>query len=240
MGTPFDVALGRLVAAQGLVAADVVRRCYDALPPGRSLAEDLVARRLIDAAVARALVVQDQAASGGRATGSPAASEAQADLTVRLTTGAPETVAAPAALEARPPPGAAKLLAEGDVVGGRYEVLGVLGKGGMGAVYRARDRESGEELALKVMLAQADGDGEALARFQREAEVMARVDAHPGIVRIRAAGLHAGDQPYAAMDLISGRDLHAMVKAGARCRSPRRCAWARPCAAPSITATRAA
>ena len=56
---------------------------------------------------------------------------------------------------------------------GSYEVLGVLGAGGMGIVYRARDSRLKREVALKVLPDAVAGDGERVARLQREAEVLA-------------------------------------------------------------------
>ncbi|MGE0706962.1 MAG: protein kinase [Planctomycetota bacterium] len=107
--------------------------------------------------------------------------------------------------------GEGRLPEAGELVDGRYRVERVLGKGGMGAVYKVRDEQHGVDLALKVMLAGADS-GDAVLRFQREAEAVAKVDAHAGVVRIRGFGTHQGC-PYAAMDLVVGRDLHERVKA---------------------------
>lgn len=99
----------------------------------------------------------------------------------------------------------------GEVMAGRYGIVRVLGQGGMGAVYLADDRQRGTQVALKVMLPGAAGE-QALIRFQREAEALAKVDDHVGIVRIRDYGVEAG-LPYAALDLIEGGDLHDRIKA---------------------------
>jgi len=107
--------------------------------------------------------------------------------------------------------GAGGLPQPGDVMAGRYGILRVLGQGGMGAVYLADDRQRGTQVALKVMLPGAAGE-QALIRFQREAEALAKVDDHVGIVRIRDYGSQGG-LPYAALDLIEGGDLHERVKA---------------------------
>jgi protein kinase-like protein len=98
----------------------------------------------------------------------------------------------------------------GSVLAGRYEILRVLGQGGMGAVYLANDRQRSAQVALKVMLPGAAGE-QALIRFQREAEALAKVDDHIGIVRIRDYGSEGG-LPYAALDLIEGGDLHDRIK----------------------------
>src|ERR1700682_4855707 len=63
---------------------------------------------------------------------------------------------------------------------GHYEVLSLLGQGGMGEVYRARDTTLKREVALKVLPAAFLRDPERMARFQREAEVLASLD-HPNI-----------------------------------------------------------
>jgi serine/threonine protein kinase len=94
---------------------------------------------------------------------------------------------------------------------GPYEVLDELGRGGMGAVYRARDHHSGRHVALKVVLGDAQSP-ERLARLEREGDLTAALD-HPGIVKIHAAGHHAG-RPYLAYELIeNARDWHDVVTA---------------------------
>lgn len=89
----------------------------------------------------------------------------------------------------------------------RYEILGELGRGGMGVVYRARDRESGRVVALKVVIAKL-GEQQRL-RFEREGELTARLQ-HPGVVRIFSSGV-IGGQPYLAYELIEGRELGAVL-----------------------------
>src|ERR1041384_1390754 len=70
-------------------------------------------------------------------------------------------------------------LAAGDKLG-HYEVLSLLGQGGMGEVYRARDTTLKRDVALKVLPAMLLGDSDRMTRFQREAEVLASLD-HPYI-----------------------------------------------------------
>lgn len=86
---------------------------------------------------------------------------------------------------------------------GNYEVIGELGRGGMGVVYRARQRNLERPVALKMLV--GEGDPRDLARFEREAVAAARID-HPGVVRVYEAGQLHG-QSYFAMELVEGEDL---------------------------------
>ncbi|MCO5171057.1 MAG: serine/threonine protein kinase [Planctomycetes bacterium] len=90
---------------------------------------------------------------------------------------------------------------------GPYEVLGELGRGGMGAVLRARHVETGAEVALKVLL---DARGpEDLERFAREGQALARLR-HPAVVPVHAAGVEGG-RAWLAMDLVAGESLRARL-----------------------------
>ncbi len=95
---------------------------------------------------------------------------------------------------------------------GPYQVEALLGRGGMGAVYRARHLETGRADALKVILASRLATDRGLARFRREVEVLARIEPHPGVVRVHACGLERG-LPWAAMDLVAGRSLASILDA---------------------------
>jgi WD40 repeat protein len=86
-----------------------------------------------------------------------------------------------------------------------YEVLGVLGRGGMGIVYRARQIELKRPVALKMLIAGALASPEAAARFRVEVEAMARLR-HPNIAQIHAVGQHAG-APFLVLELVEGRSL---------------------------------
>ncbi|MEM7199821.1 MAG: serine/threonine-protein kinase [Planctomycetota bacterium] len=88
---------------------------------------------------------------------------------------------------------------------GEYEILDLLGEGGMGIVYRARQRHPERDVALKVVRAGFAGP-ETVRRFQVEATLLGRLR-HPGIAQIFEAGVEetrAGDQPFFAMELVEG------------------------------------
>lgn len=97
--------------------------------------------------------------------------------------------------------------------GPRYEVLDLLGEGGMGRVYRVRDRVLDREVAMKV-LALGDDSPALAARLQREARVLARLE-HPSIVAIHDAGTLADGRPYYLMRLVRGQALSS-ARAGSR------------------------
>jgi serine/threonine-protein kinase len=91
-------------------------------------------------------------------------------------------------------------LSAGDKLGA-YEVLGPLGAGGMGEVYRARDSKLNREVAIKVLPAALADDAEYLARFQREAQALAALH-HPNI-----ATLFGLEQNAIIMELVDGVPL---------------------------------
>jgi serine/threonine protein kinase len=96
---------------------------------------------------------------------------------------------------------------------GRYELLGVLGTGGMATVYRARDAEGGAMRAVKVLDDRFSHKAEILKRFEIEAMAMATLD-HPNIVRLHDCQLE-GSERYIVMDLIDGDSLLDQMKRGA-------------------------
>ena len=85
---------------------------------------------------------------------------------------------------------------------GRFELLGELGRGGMGVVLRARDRRTGTLVALKLLLEAGQASPLRRERFQREAALAARLD-HPGLVRTLAHGEEHG-VPWVASELVEG------------------------------------
>ncbi len=103
---------------------------------------------------------------------------------------------------------------------GRYEVLETLGKGGMGVVYRAHDPELHREVAIKVVLSWAQYDADAMARFNREARVVAQLK-HPHIVVVFDAGRTEDGLPYFVMELLEGTDLGEVLKSDGALPPPR-------------------
>ncbi len=95
---------------------------------------------------------------------------------------------------------------------GPYEILSLLGAGGMGEVYRARDSKLGREVALKILPPAFAADSERMARFQREAQVLAALN-HPGIAAIY--GLEeSGSMRALVMELVEGQTLAERLKQG--------------------------
>src|SRR5258706_4880860 len=96
---------------------------------------------------------------------------------------------------------------------GPYEVVGPLGAGGMGEVYRARDTRLDRDVAIKVLPARLARDSDALARFEREAKVLAALS-HPNVLAIHDFGSEKG-VVFAVMELLEGETLRARLSRSA-------------------------
>jgi len=101
-------------------------------------------------------------------------------------------------------------LQPGVVFGGRYEILRVLGQGGMGAVYQARDRELDRLIALKVIRPELATDPAILQRFKQEL-ILARNITHKNVVRIYDLG-EADGVRFITMEYVDGEDLRSLLR----------------------------
>ena len=99
--------------------------------------------------------------------------------------------------------------AEPEVVGGRYQVEDVIGRGGMGAVYRVRDLRTGGQLALKRLRVRSRRRNDALALFEREFLTLAELR-HPRIIEVHDFGIDAQGSYY-TMELLSGADMRELA-----------------------------
>ena len=102
---------------------------------------------------------------------------------------------------------------------GDYRILGLLGKGGMGVVYRAEHPLTGELVALKVLSSSLTQNEEFRHRFLREARYLAELD-HPNIVRVREAG-EADGHVFIAQQIVEGTDLEALLAVEGALDAPR-------------------
>ncbi|HLK67867.1 MAG TPA: protein kinase [Bryobacteraceae bacterium] len=92
---------------------------------------------------------------------------------------------------------------------GHYEMLAPLGAGGMGEVYRARDTKLGREVAIKILPAEVSDDADRLARFEREAKVLASLN-HPNIAQIYGI-VESGEARGIVMELVPGSILKGPI-----------------------------
>src|SRR6204780_1622978 len=95
---------------------------------------------------------------------------------------------------------------------GPYEIVTLLGAGGMGEVYRARDARLGRVVAIKILPAEFAADSDRLLRFEREARSASALN-HPNIVTIYDLG-QDGSTHYIAMELVEGKTLRQLLVAG--------------------------
>ncbi len=102
------------------------------------------------------------------------------------------------------------LVASSTLLGDRFELQREVARGGMGAVYRAQDRQTKEAVAVKLMTAERP---EAAERFEREATLLATLH-HPAIVRYVAHGVSDKGRPWLAMQWLDGTPLSARLKTG--------------------------
>jgi serine/threonine protein kinase len=99
----------------------------------------------------------------------------------------------------------------GDVVAGKYAIVRLLGRGGMGSVFEARHRALGQRVAIKMLHAQASGHEEAVERFLREARAAASLTSDH-VVRVYDVGIHESGLPFMVMELLEGIDLGELLE----------------------------
>jgi len=98
----------------------------------------------------------------------------------------------------------------GTLIAERYRIIGLLGRGGMGEVYRATDLTLSQPVALKFLPQAAGADQMALARFYNEVRI-ARQVSHPNVCRVYDVGQLEG-QPYLSMEYIDGENLASLIR----------------------------
>jgi serine/threonine protein kinase len=101
-------------------------------------------------------------------------------------------------------------LTQGSVIAGRYEVLSVLGKGGMGMVYKAHDRMLDETVAIKALRSEFANTPEMLKRFKHEIK-LARKVSHRNVCRIHEIGEDGGVR-YISMEYVEGTDIKQLAR----------------------------
>jgi eukaryotic-like serine/threonine-protein kinase len=117
-------------------------------------------------------------------------------------------------------PASSKQLQPGSLLANRYEILDQLGVGGMGTVYKARDREVDRLVAIKVIRAELANDSDILSRFKQEL-ILARKVTHKNVIRIFDLGRASGIR-FITMEYIEGQDLRSLVKKQGRL-TPEQC-----------------
>ncbi|MEW5743146.1 MAG: protein kinase [Myxococcota bacterium] len=95
---------------------------------------------------------------------------------------------------------------------GQYDIVGPLGAGGMGVVYRARDTKLGREVALKMLPKVSAGDPVRLQRFEQEAQAASAIN-HPNLLVVYDAGQHEGT-PFLVSELLEGQTLRERIDEG--------------------------
>ncbi|MGE0707885.1 MAG: protein kinase, partial [Planctomycetota bacterium] len=209
-----DACLRAWAQEQGVASADLERLAsqgplldelvLSGLVPEERVFEQVAGpeRPLSCAACAATFALPEGLASYGYTRPCPACGAAlrAPEPTRGATAGAAPATNAPAAAEAG---GGRRRL-------GPFEIVGRLGKGGMGQVYEGR-REDGVRVALKVLKLELATRPSQLRRFEREARALTRLE-HPNVVRLVASGTDAG-RTYLALELIDGLDLHVLLHA---------------------------
>ena len=107
--------------------------------------------------------------------------------------------------------GAVRALSVGEILDGKYEIAREIGRGAMGVVYEALHVGLGRRVAIKTLLGQMGSDGEAAARFEREAQSASAIG-HPNIIDIFDLGCTRAGLHYMVMELLAGKPLDAIMR----------------------------
>ncbi len=99
----------------------------------------------------------------------------------------------------------------GEILGGKYKIVALLGKGGMGTVYQVQQVFLNVDLALKILDGKQHLNESQMRRFRQEAKAAYSLN-HPGLVKVHDFGLLDNEQPYLVMDLIRGKTLSEYIK----------------------------
>ena len=118
---------------------------------------------------------------------------------------------------------------------GPYEILGLIGAGGMGEVYKARDTRLDRTVAIKILPTELSSDAERRTRFEREAKTIAGLN-HPHICTLYDVGEHDGTT-FLVMEHLAGETLADRLLKAVRCRSRRRSTSRRRLPRPSTPRT---
>ncbi|HXO22153.1 MAG TPA: protein kinase, partial [Thermoanaerobaculia bacterium] len=207
-----------LLVDEGLLD-DALRRLRE-LPPGSGSDPGALERLYWEGRVLEGLGSREAAASSYRQLVSVRRDYRDAERRLAGLAAAPEaTRAEAAALPSRPPlpptvaqvprPLAAGSPAVGQRLAGRYDILAELGRGGMGRVYRAHDRELGEEVAIKTLLSVAGDSAIEEERLLREVQICRKIT-HPNVVRVFDLGRFEGGI-FITMELLEGQRLDRLI-----------------------------
>ena len=107
------------------------------------------------------------------------------------------------------------MLSTGDIIDGKYRIIRLLGEGGMGAVYEGENTRIHRKVAIKVLHAAVAATGEAVARFEREAQAAGRIGSEHIVEVLDLGNLPSGDR-YMVMEFMDGDSLSARIRARTR------------------------
>lgn len=102
-------------------------------------------------------------------------------------------------------------LTAGSTIDGRFEVVSLIGEGGMGLVYEVRDKALDRTVAMKVLCTTSAMSEQQVGRFRREAQILDTLR-HPGIVEVFNSGITEDGSPYIAMEFVDGAPLNHMIE----------------------------